>query len=158
MGVQISSPMGDSSVAPKHEFDLEAARRVLPLVRAIVSDLARLQQRVEDREARLEGFISGRELTPGDPYADELAQMQADIAADKTRVREFIRELRDLGVVPDLADVRVVRFPAMVDDEPSWFCWRLGQPDVEYWMRRGADDGDWQPIHTESLEQDPSNR
>lgn len=138
--------MKDSRVAPTKEFSLEDARRVLPLVSAIVADFAELQQRVRDRETRLSGLVGGRDLARHDPYSEELRQMQRDVESDKARVKEYLDELRALGVVPDEADPAIVRFPSHREEEPIWLCWRLGEADVAHWSPRKGTGTEWNPL------------
>jgi hypothetical protein len=105
---------------PERLFTIEQANAMLPLVRAITTDLALLAKDVVERRHRLALLTSGRDLKPGDPYSDELATMEADLERDATRLQEYVAELRQLGVEPK--DGRVV-----------FLCWRLGESEVLHW-------------------------
>jgi hypothetical protein len=124
------------SVADYHPaklFTIEQANAMLPLVKAITSDLATLAGEVTDRRRRLAMLTAGRELKAGDPYAEELAQIEAELEKDIIRIQEFIAELRALGVEPKGAMEGLVDFPSLMDGRIVYLCWRLGEPEVLHW-------------------------
>ena len=106
---------------------------MLPLVGAIAADLARLSQDVVERRQRLAHIASDRDLASGDPYDDELAQVDRDLERDTRRLREYVEELRELGVEPKGATEGLVDFPARMDGRLVYFCWRIGEPEILYW-------------------------
>jgi hypothetical protein len=106
---------------------------MLPLVRAIVSDLARLTREVIERHQRLEHVRAGRRITSGDPYDEELAQIEHELAKDRARLNEYAEELRQLGVEPKSAVDGIVDFPAVIDGALAFLCWKLGEPEVLFW-------------------------
>src|SRR5262245_12734370 len=118
---------------PARLFTIEQANATLPLVRAITSDLATLAKDVVERRHRLALLTSGRDLKPGDPYSDELAQMEAELERDAVRLQEYVDELRELGVEPKGAVEGLVDFPCELDGRVVYLCWRLGEPEVLYW-------------------------
>jgi hypothetical protein len=118
---------------PARLFTIEQANAMLPLVKAITSDLAALAKDVVERRHRLALVTSGRDLKPGDPYSDELAQMEAELERDATRLQEYVEELRELGVEPKGAVEGLVDFPCHLDGRVVLLCWRLGEPEVLYW-------------------------
>ena len=118
---------------PTRLFTIEQANAMLPLVRAITSDLAALAKDVVERRHRLALLTSGRDLKPGDPYSDELAQMEADLERDASRVQDYVDELRQLGVEPKGAVEGLVDFPCMLDGRVVLLCWRLGESEILYW-------------------------
>src|SRR5262245_42781479 len=118
---------------PARLFTIEQANAMLTLVRAIKGALAALARDVMQRRHRLSVLTAGRELKANDPYADELAQMEAELERDALRLQEYVDELRELGVEPKGAIEGLVDFPCMLDGKLALLCWRLGEPEVLYW-------------------------
>lgn len=143
--------MSSPHYTPARLFTIEQANAMLPLVRAITTDLATLATDVMERRHRLALIANGRELKAGDPYSDELAQMKADLERDAARLREYVEELQELGVEPKGALEGLVDFPAMIDDRVVYLCWRLGEPEVLYWHELEAGFGGRQPLTAGSV-------
>src|SRR6267142_5060990 len=118
---------------PARLFTIDQANAMLPLVRAITGDLAKLAKDVVERRHRLALLTSGRDLKPGDPYSDELAQMETELERDAVRLQEYVDELRQLGVEPKGAVEGLVDFPCQLDGRIVLLCWRLGEPELLYW-------------------------
>lgn len=114
-------------------FTPEEANAALPLVRVIVRDVVRLARDVVDRRERLSFLLNRKGPDPSDFYRDELAQVQANLEDDAQRLREYIRELADLGVEPKSATEGLVDFPSEMDGRRVYLCWKLGEPEVLYW-------------------------
>lgn len=62
------------------------------------------------------------------------------------RVGELLQRLQDWEL--QLRDVGsgLVDFPAEVDGQEAWICWRLGEPDVGYWHPRSEGFGGRRPL------------
>jgi len=114
-------------------FTVDEANSMLPLVRAITRDLVELSREVVERHERIEHLKVGRENLAGDPYHDELAQIEEELGKDRKRLNEYVEELRELGVEPKSSMDGVVDFPAMVDGELVYLCWKLGESELQYW-------------------------
>lgn len=136
---------------PKKIFTVEDANRALPLVRAIVSDLAELSRDVVGRRQRLNHLTAGRDIQAGDPYDDELAQMEKDLEKDTVRLQGYVEELRQLGVEPKNGPEGLVDFPSMMDGELVLLCWKLGEPEVLYWHRKEDGYAGRQPLTAGSI-------
>jgi hypothetical protein len=151
--------MASASDKPARLFTIEQANAMLPLVRAITSDLAALASDVVQRRHRLALVASGRSdssgglrgLKPGDPYADELAHMQAEIEKDQEKLREYVQELQELGVEPKGAVEGLVDFPCTMDGRIVYLCWKLGEPEVLYWHDLDAGFAGRQPLTAGSV-------
>lgn len=139
---------------PAHLFTIEQANAMLPLVRAITSDLASLATDVVDRRHRLALLTSGRDLKSGDPYSDELAQMEADLERDATRLQEYVEELRHLGVEPKGAVEGLVDFPCMLDGRIVLLCWKLGEPEVLFYHDLESGFAGRQPLTADAVPSD----
>jgi hypothetical protein len=125
--------MSAADYHPAKLFTIDQANAMLPLVKAITSDLSRLAGEVVERRHRLAMLTAGRDLKAGDPYADELAQTEAELESDVVRIQEYIAELRALGVEPKGAMEGLVDFPSLMDGRIVYLCWRLGEPEVLHW-------------------------
>ena len=125
--------MSASDYKPAKLFTIEQANAMLPLVRAITADLASLARDVVDRRHRLNVLTAGRDPKPGDPYSDELSQIEADLERDSLRLREYVEELRELGVEPKGAIDGLVDFPSKMDGRIVFLCWKLGEAEVAHW-------------------------
>jgi hypothetical protein len=120
-------------------FTAAAANRMLPLVRAIVQDIVDLNRDIRDREQRLEDLrnIGGPAQRRGaDLYVEEVDQMQRDVELDTERMRDYIRELENLGLAFKDPVKGLVDFPTVIDGKDAYLCWRLGEPEVAYWHSR----------------------
>src|SRR5688572_3462542 len=92
VGKTAEALMAVEQYKPARLFTIDQANAMLPLVRAITTDLANLAKDVVERRHRLALLTSGRDLKPGDPYSDELAQMEADLERDALRLQEYVEE------------------------------------------------------------------
>jgi hypothetical protein len=131
---------------PTRVFTIEQANAMLPLVRAITTDLTALARDVMERRHRLATLTSGRQLKTGDPYSDELAQMDTEIDRDVQRLQEYVGELQQLGVEPKGAIEGLVDFPCRLDGRLVLLCWKLGEPEVLYWHDLEAGFAGRQPL------------
>ncbi|WP_425613358.1 DUF2203 domain-containing protein [Anatilimnocola sp. NA78] len=122
-----------NSEQPAKVFTIEQANAMLPLVRAITTDLTMLARDVVERRTRLAAFKSRKDAKAGDPYSDELASMQQAVIADSQRLQEYIDELRSLGLEPKGAVDGLVDFPAFMEGRLVYLCWKLGEPEVTHW-------------------------
>jgi hypothetical protein len=123
---------------PKRLFTVDEANASLPLVRAIVQDLADLSQEVIERRERLSHLLAGRERDENSPYDSELTQVERELEQDSERLQEFVEELRDLGVEPKNGPQGLVDFPSLMDGRIVYLCWRLGEPEVLHWHELDA--------------------
>jgi len=67
-------------------FTVAEANAMLPLVRAIVTDLAALSSAVIDRRRRLSFLLSGRDPNDRDVYHQELVQIEEELETAIARV------------------------------------------------------------------------
>lgn len=113
-------------------YTVEEANKALPLVRMIVGDIVRQYRVVEELQQRLSNVVKERRRPSNDFYSEELAQSQAELDAEETKLRNFIEELRRLGVEFKGAD-GLCDFYSLMDGREVFLCWKLGEPDVRYW-------------------------
>jgi hypothetical protein len=120
--------------SPRKLFTVQQANAALPLVRAIMSDLAALSRDVSERRQRLSFLLDGRDAYgENDPYREELTQVEEELEHDSQRLRGYADELLELGVEPKSAVEGLVDFPSMRDGRLVYLCWKLGEPEVLFW-------------------------
>jgi len=118
---------------PKRKYySVEEANRALPLVKAIVGDIVRHYEQVEELQGRLSRVMRERNRDADDPYSEELSETQSELATQEDRLREYIDELKKLGVELKSED-GLCDFPSLMDGREVYLCWRLGEPQVAYW-------------------------
>jgi hypothetical protein len=123
---------------PRKLFTVEQANAVLPLVRAIATDLVRLSREVIERRERLALLASPSSSAAKDPYAEELAQIEEELEKDSQQLQAYVEELRELGVEPKSGPEGLVDFPSLLDDRVVYLCWKLGEPEVVHWHELDA--------------------
>jgi hypothetical protein len=111
-------------------FTVEEANRTLPLVKRIVEDLVRDHHAWSDKVREFEVATVGSSPEHPDVIA-ELLQIEAQrLAAD---IEHYIAELNDLGVICKGMDTGLVDFRGQIDGRDVFYCWKLGEPSVQYW-------------------------
>ena len=137
-------------------FTAETANRTLPLVRAIVADLAPLAQDVAGMQSRIQHLLEDRDVEQGDPYSDELKAMQEKVARDSQRVEGFVEELRQIGV-EFKGPHGHVGFPSMLEGRLVYLSWQLGEAEVSHWMDLDAEFAGRQSLLTSTVLEEGSS-
>ena len=130
--------MNDHTRNYRKHFTIEQANAMLPLVRAITSDLANLSRDVIERRDRLAHLLAGRNGQATDIYGEELSQIEEELEKDGCRLGEYIEELKKLGVEPKNPPEGLVDFPTLMDGREAFLCWKLDEPEVSFWHELDA--------------------
>lgn len=111
-------------------FTVERANRTLPLVRKIVEDVVR-QHRLW-REKILELDLVASAARAGEPRerAEELEREAQGLARE---IDGFQQELDRLGIQLKDRRLGLVDFPSEMNGRRILLCWRLGEPEVQFW-------------------------
>lgn len=133
----------------KRLFTVAEANAALPLVRAIVTDLAELSRDVIERRERLDQLRSNRATRPHGVYDEELSQIEDELQHDAEQLQGYVDELLELGVEPKSGPDGLVDFPAQVDGRMVYLCWKLGEPEVSHWHELDAGFRGRQPLSAE---------
>jgi hypothetical protein len=57
----------------------------------------------------------------------------------KHEIGRLIYRIESFGCVVKDIDLGLIDFPAVLDNEPAYLCWKLGEPKVAYW--HGIEEG-----------------
>jgi hypothetical protein len=118
-------------------FSVDEANKALPLVRAIVGDIVCQYRLVEGLQHRVSRVLAERRRPSEDLYSEELAQTQSELETEEEKLRNYIEELKGLGVELKSED-GLCDFRCIMDGREVYLCWRLGEPEVMYWHELNA--------------------
>ncbi len=111
-------------------YGVEEANQVLPLVRSIVKDVVddfRLL-RTAGRERRV------LEVDQGGPAASRRLEALKDEVSDHShRIEGYLEELTALSIEVRDLELGLIDFPTIMDGEPAYLSWRLGEEAVRFW-------------------------
>jgi hypothetical protein len=111
-------------------FTLDQANATLPLVRKIVADVVREHAVWREKILELDLAASTSHADGGRGDADRL---EREVQARAREISGFQRELDALGI--ELKDPRLglVDFPSEAGGRRILLCWRLGEPEIQFW-------------------------
>jgi len=124
-------------------FTVERANRTLPLVRKIVEDVVR-QHRLW-REKILELDLVASSARAGEPRerAEEREREAQSLARE---IDGYQQELERLGIQLKDRRLGLVDFPSEMNGRQILLCWRLGEPEVQFWHELDAGYAGRQPL------------
>lgn len=134
-------------------FTVDEANQVLPLIRSIVRDIVDdfRELRAAGRERRaLEVETAGS--VGAERYIEELKDKVNEYSA---RIERYLRELSDLGLEVRDLELGLVDFPSLIDGEPAYLSWRLGEEHVCWWHPADKGFSDRTPVAEPALELPP---
>jgi hypothetical protein len=115
-------------------YVVEDANRVLPLVRSIVKDVVddfrRLRTTGRERRAlEVESGTEGQEAACG----RRLEELKDQVCLYSQRIEGYLEELAGLGLEVRDLELGLVDFPTLIEGEPAYLSWQLGEEGVKWW-------------------------
>jgi hypothetical protein len=117
-------------------FSLEQANAMLPLLRLIVADISLSHRELTERKLQFHRMVrrrEGRSNNTSQFYNDEVEETRADLRVETEQLEALIAELEGLGVVLRSAYEGIVEFPTVMNGDAAYFCWKMGDGDVNCW-------------------------
>lgn len=127
-------------------FTVDLANRTLPLVRKIVEDVVVQHRRW--RETILELDLVASSARSDEPLnrAEELEREAQSLARE---IDGYQRELEALGIQLKDRRLGLIDFPSEMNGRHVLLCWRLGEPEVQFWHEVDAGYAGRQPLSPE---------
>jgi hypothetical protein len=115
-------------------FTLAEARSMLPFVGGLIREAVKLKTEYEESDAILEQF-SGQVMMMGGMVVDRGRIVDAKAAKERSagKLKEAIEAIHESGCQVKDLDIGLVDFPSTFRGEEVCLCWKLGEPDIEYW-------------------------
>ncbi len=134
----------------KQYFTPASANATLPLVRVIVRDVTELAKELRERHECLSRVLSSKRSGLSEAHEEEMLEAQREVERGQDRMRDYERELLQLGI--ELKDyfTGLIDFPCRMDGREVYLCWRLGEPEVAFWHELDAGFGGRQKLLTRS--------
>jgi hypothetical protein len=142
--------MAATKTPRKQYFTPASANATLPLVRVIVRDVTELAKELRERHECLSRVLTGKRSGLSEAHEEEMLQAQREVERGQDRMRDYERELKQLGI--ELKDyfTGLIDFPCRMDGREVYLCWRLGEPEVGFWHELDAGFGGRQKLATRS--------
>lgn len=132
--------------AEKKYFTQAEANAMLPLVRSIVADVAALARAMSERYEPLWKIYHG-DGAIDDAHREEFRGLEESLARDQDTMKEYVRELTQLGIELKDLQVGLVDFPCWMEEREVYLCWRLDEPEVAHWHELDAGFAGRQPLN-----------
>jgi hypothetical protein len=124
-------------------FTVERANRTLPLVRKIVEDVVRQHRLWREKILELDLVASAARADEPRERAEELEREAQGLARE---IDGFQQELDHLGIQLKDRRLGLVDFPSEMNGRRILLCWRLGEPEVQFWHEVDAGYAGRQPL------------
>jgi hypothetical protein len=116
-------------------FTVEEANKTLPLVRRIVEDVVRQHRSWREKILELDLVASSSRSEDSRARAQELENDAQSLARE---IDGYQRELDELGIQLKDRRMGLVDFPSEIGGKSVLLCWRLGEPEVQFWHDEDA--------------------
>jgi hypothetical protein len=113
-------------------ISLTYARKMLPLVRQIISDVQARWNRLSELEQE-QGDLDKRRRGLDWPERARRYQITEEIAAEQRGLQDTVDELEKLELVLVDAIQGEVAFPTAINGRKAYYIWRAGENDVKTW-------------------------
>ncbi|MGI8990847.1 MAG: DUF2203 domain-containing protein [Bryobacteraceae bacterium] len=115
-------------------FTLQEARQELPRVGKCIRDACSSKSQYEESDGAMQSLIQRIMIMGGilvDRTVVESIKSQRERSAD--RLKTALEEIQDVGCVVKDLDIGLVDFPTLFRGEEVYLCWRMDEPDIEFW-------------------------
>ena len=110
----------------KIHFTLEEARAALPVLRQILEDSRRCQQRIQEAGEKLNEM---QDHTGGDSGGELVNRTMRDLL----HLNGQVRRIQEMGIQIKDFDRGLVDFPHLREGQEVFLCWELDEEDIEFW-------------------------
>jgi hypothetical protein len=117
-----ASTLGRAPRAGKKYFTLAEARRSLPYLTRVLTDLVRTYGQVVAVRAQMERNGS-----------DSKEHLEAEYERAMDDLGHLVEELNQVGVELKDFEKGLIDFPAIFEDREIYLCWKLGETSIDHW-------------------------
>jgi len=121
-------------------FTLDEAQALIPQVTRYMREAVEIKSEFEEAERAIRQFTE-HVMVMGGVVVDRRQAVANRTRRENAaaRLRNAIEQIQGLGCVVKDLDIGLVDFPTLFRGSEVYLCWKLGEPDIEYW--HGVDEG-----------------
>ena len=115
-------------------FTLQEAENLLPSIREWLEaainakvEVGEIDSEMQELTARI-NVLGGCEINP-----DEIARKKMQRISLIHSIEETITRIQSSGCLVKDLDIGLLDFPALLDGEEVFLCWKLGESKIEWW-------------------------
>ena len=125
-------------MAPRY-FTLDEANAALEELRPVAEEMVAKRRELVEAQGRRAALgaqvvTNGGDLTPSD-----FAEADDELESAASELARCVERIQAAGVLVKDLDQGLLDFPALREGEEILLCWRVGEPDIEYW--HGLEEG-----------------
>ena len=128
-------------------FTLSAAERARRELEPTLVEAVELHGKLSELDDTL-GEVAQRIVLMGGitiPH-EKLALVRTEHDRVAQAIRDAIEKIQSIGCVVKDLEKGLVDFPARINDEDVYLCWRLGEPRIRFWHRQDEGFANRKPI------------
>lgn len=128
-----------------HEFSLAEARVTLESIRSQVDELRQTQAELRRVKQELSA-LNRRHLNNGRIGDSELRDVQHRQRQLGETASQYVRSIHGTGAVVKGIDEGLIDFPTTIQGIESYWCWKAGEDEIDWWHPRSTGFADRRPI------------
>ena len=124
---------------PTH-FTLREAQGLVPKISGLLREAIASRAEAAEADAAVRAATERIILMGGmsvDPAASRQAKSRLEAAA--ARLRDFVESIQEIGCVVKDLEIGLIDFPTLYGGEEVFLCWKLGEPEIQFW--HGVNEG-----------------
>lgn len=121
-------------------FDRHQAEELLPMLAGVLNEARDEKQKMDSLDRDL-AQAAAKIMVMGGwiPPHRELAEKRAQRDQSREKIKEAIEQIQETGCVLKDLDEGLVDFPALLNGNEVYLCWKLGEDRIGFW--HGLDEG-----------------
>ncbi len=121
-------------------FTLDEANRSIPDLTRLLKQMRCRREDLKVLLTELEGLRGQQAPLAPEPALDRRIDVkEAEVKGVRREMQDLLERIHEMGIVLRDLDQGLIDFPAIVDRQSGYLCWRLGEDCVGFW--HGPEDG-----------------
>lgn len=118
-------------------FSLDEANALIPSLTEIVTDLHRVYELLRGKQREF-ATLEQRIKLNGGMARPRMSDLREEIEQLNQQLNDRVRAISDLGCELKDLEMGLIDFPSIRGDRVVYLCWKLGEPEIQYWHEVSA--------------------